>query len=171
MSAVLTLAVTVVFLNSRSASPEPLRFSVAIPGRLTQPLFMAISPDGQHLAFVVTDSAGKSMLWIRDFNQLEPRVVPGTEDAAHPFWSPDSHSIGFFSSGKLKRVEAAGGPVATLAQPAARSGGAWNQDGTILFIPDAQSNLAKVSVSGGAVSPVVVHDSSGKSISVSWPRF
>ena len=35
--------------------------------------------------------------------------LPGTDDATFPFWSPDSHSVGFFAELKLKRVDIYGG--------------------------------------------------------------
>src|SRR5207253_6521102 len=69
-----------------------------------------ISPDGRHLAFVATTADGKQLLWVRSLDALAARVLPGTDGAIYPFWSPDSRSLGFFADGKLKKIEAAGGP-------------------------------------------------------------
>jgi hypothetical protein len=96
----------------------PVRLSVFAPGQITPQLSATLSPDGRELAFVSTDASGKSMLWIRALDALDARVVPGTENAAHPSWSPDGRSLGFLAEGKLKRVDAAGGPVQTLADSA-----------------------------------------------------
>ena len=41
---------------------------------------------------------------------VDARVLPGTEDATFPFWSPDSRSVGFFADTKLKKIRVDGGP-------------------------------------------------------------
>src|SRR5689334_362599 len=51
---------------STNQPPQLARFSVIPPGRWTPPLMIALSPDGRHLAFVATDAAGATMLWVRD---------------------------------------------------------------------------------------------------------
>ena len=68
----------------------------------------AVSPDGQHVAFVATSKAGSS-IWVRSLAAVNPRPLPGTEGARNPFWSPDSQSIGFFAGNQLKEVLASGG--------------------------------------------------------------
>src|SRR5205814_5676563 len=102
-------------------------------------------------------------LWVRSFDALEPRAIPGTDDAAHPFWSPDSRRIGFASFGKVRHVAATGGPVQTVGDQdlLVRSGGTWNQEDKILFIQSPR-RLVLVSASGGAVTAVPVHDASGQ---------
>src|SRR5271170_5940693 len=72
----------------------------------------AVSPDGQRVALVVS-LEGKTSLWVRDLGSLEARALPGTEGASLPFWSPDSHILGFFANGKLRKTDVAGGPVQT----------------------------------------------------------
>jgi serine/threonine protein kinase len=74
----------------------------------------ALSPDGLRLAFVALDVSGKSLLWVRQLDSFSAQPLAGTEEAAFPFWSPDNRFIGFFAGGKLKRIEATGGPVRTL---------------------------------------------------------
>ena len=150
---------------------EPLWFTISVPGHLTVPVFTAIAPDGRQLAFVTTDASGRSLLYVRSLTALEERPIDGTEDAAHPFWSPDSRWIGFFAFGKLKKVASGGGPVETLADRTFRLGGTWSPQDTILFVTDAQGSLAKVSAAGGSVVPVSVRDSSGKPLPAAWPRF
>ena len=59
------------------------------------------------------------------------------------FWSPDSRSIGFFAEGKLKRLDIGGGQPQILADAEGLRGGAWNQDGIILYAVGA-SGLRKV---------------------------
>ena len=59
--------------------------------------------------------------------------MEGTDGASHPFWSPDSRFVGFFSSGKLKKVELGGGLPVTLCRASTGTGGTWNRDGVIFF--------------------------------------
>jgi Tol biopolymer transport system component len=73
-----------------------------------------ISPDGKSIVFVATDSSGATQLWRRDLADPRARPLAGTGQAALPFWSPDSRSIGFFADGKLKKVDAGGRNVETL---------------------------------------------------------
>src|SRR5262249_44800746 len=58
--------------------------------------FPVISPDGQHLAFLAGTAlgVGSRRIWVRSIDSSEARVLPGTEGADLPFWSPDSRKIG-----------------------------------------------------------------------------
>jgi serine/threonine protein kinase len=69
---------------------------------------IALSPDGRTAAFVAW-VGGKNGLWVQPLDSTSARLLVPAEDIMAPFWSPDSKSIGFFSSGKLQRVELAGG--------------------------------------------------------------
>src|SRR5262249_58700699 len=89
------------------------RFQVLPPDRATVTDYPTISPDGRRLAFVATVD-GKTFLWVRAFDSLTAQSLAGTEDAASPFWSPDSRLLAFFSAGKLKKVDLAGGLPQTL---------------------------------------------------------
>jgi dipeptidyl aminopeptidase/acylaminoacyl peptidase len=77
-----------------------------------------------------------------------------TEGAAFAFWSWDSRSIAFFAGGRLKRVEATGGPVTVITDSFSVSRGAWGPDGTIVFVPRANSVLHAVPDRGGTPRPV-----------------
>jgi eukaryotic-like serine/threonine-protein kinase len=113
-----------------------------------------ISPDGRRLAFTAKDATGKVLIWVRPLDALAPQALPGTDDAAFPFWSPDSRSIGFFAQGKLKKIDVAGGPAQTLCDAPNGRGGTWNRDGLILFAPDIRSPVYRVPSAGG--EPVAV---------------
>jgi hypothetical protein len=64
---------------------------------------IALSPDGKTAAFAATVN-GETALWVRPLDGTDARVLPGTDGAYYPFWSPDSKFIGFFAGGKLKKV-------------------------------------------------------------------
>jgi len=118
----------------------------------------AISPDGSRLAFVAVDQTGRTLLYVRPLDSLTAQALAGTDGAAWPFWSPDGRSIGFFAGGKLKRIEAAGGQLATLADAPVGRGGSWNRDGVIIFTPTPPSSLYRVSAAGGEASAMVTVD-------------
>jgi eukaryotic-like serine/threonine-protein kinase len=130
---------------------------------------MALSPDGRRLVFVGRTGA-KTELWIRQLSDVTPQPLADTEGAAYPFWSPDGTSIGFFADGKLKRIEAAGGPSQTVADAPASRGGTWSRRGVIVFAASIWS-LREVSERGGPAEPVTMLDATRGEISHRWPQF
>jgi Tol biopolymer transport system component len=135
--------------------PEGTAFGDSISDRV--PAF-ALSPNGRYLAFVATANDSRPSLWVRSLDSLTAQRLPGTEGALLPFWSPDSTRIAFFGQGKLKRVSLSGGVPVTLADARAGVGGTWNRDGVIIFAPDGQGPLVRLSETGGAVTPVTTLD-------------
>jgi dipeptidyl aminopeptidase/acylaminoacyl peptidase len=98
--------------------------------------------------------------------------LAGTDDAVSPFWSPDSHSLGFFAQGKLKVIDASGGAVQTLADAPQPRGGAWGADGTILYTPDATSALLRIPAAGGSPTRAIGLEKASASVgSPRWPAF
>jgi Tol biopolymer transport system component len=131
---------------------------------------LAISPDGHAIAFVAA-SRGIEKLWVRSLDTAGARELPGTDGADQPFWSPDSRSVGFFSEGRLKRIDVAGGPPVTVADTSVARGASWTSDGTIIFTPTATSGLQRVSAAGGGVPvPLTTLDSSRAEFSHRWPQ-
>ena len=77
------------------------------------------------------------------------RPLAGTEGAYGPFFSPDGQWIGFFASGKLKKVAVNGGaPIAVTDVPQA-CGGSWASDDNIVFTPFQFQGVMEVPASGG----------------------
>jgi len=144
------------WLVSPHATPPasgPVRFSISLPAglRLDDPAFgVAVSPDGRLIAFAAARGNDPPQLWLRPLDTLESRPLAGTEGASMPFWSPDSRFLGFFAAGKLKRVGVEGSSSPQiLCNAALGRGGAWNQNGDILFAPDSDDTLYRVSAAGG----------------------
>jgi len=131
----------------------------------------ALSPDGLRLAFVALDVSGKSLLWVRPLDSFSAQPLAGTEEAAFPFWSPDNRFIGFFAGGKLKRIEATGGPVRTLCTAAVPRGGSWSPEGVIIFEPTPNDPLYRVSAEGGEPTPLTTLATSRQEASHRWPHF
>jgi Tol biopolymer transport system component len=130
-----------------------------------------LSPDGKRLAFAAAAPDGKILLWVRPLDSATAQPLAGTEGTMFPFWSPNSRSLGFFADGKLKKIEATGGTVGVLADAPFTRGGAWNQDGVILFSPGLSSVLMRIPASGGAATPVTHLDEKLQEISHRWPAF
>ena len=145
--------------------PEKTNFVASGGGHL------ALSPDGRSLAFTARDSTGKVILWVRPLSALSGQPLNGTDGAEYPFWSPDSRFIGFFAGGKLKKIEAAGGPPQSLCDLTSGRGGTWSRDGIILFAPFTSSPLYRVSAAGGTPVPVTVFDTARHENSHRWPYF
>jgi eukaryotic-like serine/threonine-protein kinase len=150
-----------------SAKPEHVVRSLIAPEEGTFPILTgdfagpaALSPDGNFLAFVAAREQGVVSLWVRPLNALHARALPGTENATFPFWSADSHSLGFFTGGKLKTVAIEGGTPSDVCDAPSGRGGTWSAEGTIVFAPGFQTALMQVPASGGAPKPVTVIDRS-----------
>jgi eukaryotic-like serine/threonine-protein kinase len=130
-----------------------------------------ISPDGTRLAFTARDDKGNNLLHVRQLNSLVSTPLPGTEDAMYPFWSPDSREIGFFVPGKLKRINAGGGPPQPICDANNGRGGSWSKEGVIVFTPAASQPIWRVSAQGGIPEPASKLDVAQEQNSHRWPWF
>ncbi len=162
-------AIAFVFLRGGGSANLPeMRVEIDTPAT-NDPRSFALSPDGRELAYVATTD-GVSRLWVRQLASTRAQPLAVTEGgAAYPFWSPDSRSIGFFSAGKLKRIEASGGAPQVLADAKSGRGGTWNQDGVILFTPTPQSPVLRVSAAGG--EPIPATRLIGAEVGNRFPQF
>jgi serine/threonine protein kinase/Tol biopolymer transport system component len=147
--------------------PPPEKFSMDTTGDAGG--MPVISPQGDKIAFVAHSGETK-LLWVRALSGDSAQALDGTAGAAHPFWSPDGRHIGFFAGGKLMKIAATGGPVATLADAPNSRGGSWSARDVIVFAPDFIGPLAKVSARGGAAEPATIIDR-GKHTTQRWPWF
>jgi hypothetical protein len=120
------------------------------------------------VAFVATVD-GATRLWVRLLAADSARPLAGTEQAAYPFWSPDSRSIGFFAEGRLKRIDVAGGAAQTLAVASAGLGRTWSRDDLIVFARTSTGGLFRVSASGGAVT-AATHPDTQQQTSYRFPN-
>jgi Tol biopolymer transport system component len=135
---------------------------------LTQPA--AISPDGTFLAIVAMHN-GRTQLWLRRLDASEAQPITGTEDASNPFWSPDGRAVGFFTPGKLKRVDVSGGRVSDICPGGFFGmGGAWSSRGVIVFGSFADT-LKRVSAAGGTPEPISGLSLSSDALGQYWPIF
>jgi Tol biopolymer transport system component len=180
-------------LASRTGTPQPagtgpaVRSSVMLPPDVRLAITedpsgrFAISPDGRRLAIVASGGSGQMQLYVRPLDGLAPQPLAGTDGATHPFWSPDSQSIGFISrpaseglvgaQAKLMRIDVESGHVTTLGTTALTASGTWNAAGVVLFTPRGTSSIHRISASGGDSSPVTTLDETNGDVQHAHPFF
>src|ERR1700722_17676705 len=174
--AIALIAVAGFFLSRPHASAPSIRTVIDPPQNVTLSLTgdfggpPVLSPDGTSLAFAAIAPDGKIALWVRPMNLLEAHKLPGTDGAIFPFWSPDGHSLAFFTDSKLKIIDLNGGAVSVVCDASFGRGGTWGPGGIILFVPDTQTGVYRVSVNGGTPAPVTKLDVS-QHTSHRWPFF
>ena len=175
VASLIALALGLAYFNRPSSDTRAVRLSFTAPPNLafndTQADYVTVSPNGQKIAFTATSEEGKTQLWVRPLDSLDAQLLPGSDEAIEPFWSPDSRSIAFGSKGKLKRVDLAGGAAQTLCDAARMTGGTWNSKGVIVFGPDFGSVLFQVPATGGEPRPVTFKDTDHSSFQHSSPAF
>ena len=142
------------------------RFALSLPST-AKPWFdglggMPISPDGTRLVYV-TMVEGQRVLAAQRLGQRDVQILPGTEGALRPFFSPDSQRVGFFSGPAistpetftaltlyqrwtLKHVPLEGGTPTVLASDVRALGATWGDDESIVF---GGEGLQRVPASGG----------------------
>jgi Tol biopolymer transport system component len=140
------------FPFSATAGPDNTYGTSGIATRTMAGANFALSPDGRSLAFISRTGANEPWsLFVRPIGSVAPQKLAGAEDAAEhtvqPFWSADSRFIAFVTGGKLKKIEASGGPAQEICSIAGFAGGTWNQEGIILF--GSGAGLFRVSAEGG----------------------
>jgi Tol biopolymer transport system component len=164
------------FVAGRLATPRAIPQAPRVHAMILPPAGMyltstlALSPDGQRLAFVAADSTGQRQLWVRALASPELQALNGTADAADPFWSPDGSQVGFFAQGQLKRVPASGGAVSVIADSGGGAGGSWNADGVIIF-GRLDGPLMKVNAAGGRAEPIAAFDDARGETHHLYPNF
>ena len=159
----------------RPIAPERLtRFDVRAPdGGAFQGILgvsSVISLDGSTLAMAVTTKTGPR-LFLRDLGSSVLRLVPGSEGASNPFWSPDSRSLGFFAAGKMKRVGVDGGAPQTICDAPIGTWvmATWGADDTILLTGAEKPGVYRVGADGGTL--VAVLEPEDPTTLYGWPSF
>jgi len=152
--AVIALGVSLVHFREVPPANPGLNLSVPLPANSLAG-FVALSPDGGRMVLEII-SQGITQLWYRSLDSAQLQLLPGTDGARGPFWSPDSKYFGFFADGKLKTMPATGGPPQILCDgTGVVADGTWSRKGVILFSSTgAGAPLRRVNAAGGACTAV-----------------
>jgi serine/threonine-protein kinase len=109
---------------------------------------IALSPDGSTLIYAA-QREGISHLFLRHMSEFGAELIPGTEGATAPFFSPDGKWVGFYSNGYLQRLSLTGGAPQVICEVRDANGGSWAEDNTIIFSDTQKRGLFRVPASGG----------------------
>ena len=146
---------------------------VDLPAGTTHWAGLAVAPDGRHIA-LVTQPARQGprdpRLWVRETGAPgDWRLISGggEEIPRYPFWSPDGRSLAYFVGDKLVRAELSSQAPVPVADAPEPRGGAWLDDGTIVFAPTSTSGLWKVPADGG--TPALLIDRNPGEIGLKFP--
>jgi serine/threonine-protein kinase len=164
----------IAFWNLKPSPPRPVsRVAITLPpGQQLAGLdigpAVALSPDGTHLAYVARQDSTQQ-LYLRAMDSLESKLIPGTEEAVDPFFSPDGQWLGFFAGGKLKKVSVNGGSALTLGDARNPRGASWGAQGIIAYAPTAASALQQMPDAAGTPQPLTRLEKEENSHR--WPEF
>jgi serine/threonine-protein kinase len=139
-------------------------FSGGFPGT-----HLALSPDGTRLAFQVLNADGQVRLATRRLNERSFVPLPGAENPASPFFSPDGQWIAFFSDGKLRKIPVQGGAPVQLSNAEPFASGSWGDDGSIIAALSQRDGLSRIASAGGGV-PVPITELTQGETGHLWPQ-
>jgi eukaryotic-like serine/threonine-protein kinase len=169
------LGALAIWMTRPLSDPVPLaHFVVPLPS--TTPLAgldfpsAVISPDGARIVYVAS-RGGRTELFQRSLNSIDPLPIPGTTNAVGPFFSPDGFWVAFFADGQLKKVNLAGGPAVTLCAAPVGLGGSWGPGDLIAFASATGSGLSRVSAAGGTPERLTMLDVARGEFSHRWPEW
>jgi Tol biopolymer transport system component len=159
------------FVARRPQPATRMQFALAVPDEMSIS-HMALSRDGSMLVFVSPEeSSALPMLYVQRVGSSSVTLLPGTQGASYPFWSPDGVYVAFFANGKLQKIAISGGTPQVLATALAGRGGSWGSKNVIIYSPDAQSPLQRVNVDGTGMEPLTQGIRTAEDNSHRWPLF
>jgi Tol biopolymer transport system component/tRNA A-37 threonylcarbamoyl transferase component Bud32 len=131
-------------------SPPVYRFLVALPlnagwaGDILS--VMALSPDGSRLVYNGRDTSGVRQLYLRRMDRLEAEPVPGSENAAAPFFSEDGRWLGFRVRTAFVRAPADGGSPEPICDRGTLARAVWLGNDAIVL--SDTTGLVRCSITG-----------------------
>jgi serine/threonine-protein kinase len=113
-----------------------------------------------------------SRLYVRAVDRFDSSVIPESEGAQEPFFSPDGSRVGFFARGKLLTASLSGGAPTAIADASSQPfGGTWGDDDTIVFVPTLTSGLLRIPSSGDKPRNLTEPDGAAAGYAHVWPQF
>jgi serine/threonine protein kinase len=143
--ALLAVMATPAFLYLQGpGEAEPVQFRVPVAGLSDSNI--ALSPDGQTIALVAQpNSQEPSSLFVRPVGATTFLKLGGTDEAALPFWSPDSRTIAFAgnrnAAWQIFLIDPDGSNLRLLAATDGRgTSPKWSPDGKTIFYTICRSS-------------------------------
>jgi len=115
----------------------------------------ALSPDGRTLVYTVENAEGRRQLVRRDLQTTAVEIVPGSQGAAFPFFSPDGARLGFFRQGTIQAIDARGKDE-KIADITAGFGATWRSNGDLVFAGNFRSGLSLMPPGSTDAHPLTV---------------
>jgi serine/threonine protein kinase/Tol biopolymer transport system component len=141
-----------------------------MPLRLGGNRAFALSPSGTELIFSAYGNGDHYSLYRRRLDGEESSVIPGSEEADGPFFSPDGQWIGFLQNGRLKKMPTGGGPAVDLGEAAGSQGGAFAPDGSVVFNKQHGEGLLRIPAGGSERTPLTTVDRASGEAGHHWPH-
>jgi serine/threonine-protein kinase len=136
--------------------PDNAPLALTGPGPLgIWQLAIALSPSGDQLAYA-SPQGGTTMLALRPLDRDSAVILPGTEGAYHPVFSPDGQWIAYFAGAELRKVLVSGGSPITITTVERPVGAIWHQPDELILFQQDGFQMRRVSASGGRDSVVVL---------------
>ncbi|HXW08576.1 MAG TPA: protein kinase [Vicinamibacterales bacterium] len=164
--------------------PAPaIRASIALPPGLfldgVGPPELALSPDGRMLAFLAREATGVQRLYVRPLDSESATLVPDSDTAEGPVFSPDSRWVAFavgvsMMAGvppELRRYSIDTGLTQKMATVGDYFGGVWLADGSFVYVDRQPGGLWKVDPAGSRQQVVPKFLLDGKELegNLAWP--
>jgi len=152
-------------------SLETVRLTVPVPEGITvggaESPDLAISPDGRTLAY-----ASEGRIKVRRLDRTESTVLPESDGATGPFFSPDGSKIGYTKASLLRWSPADGGASTTIsgAKVIYMAGASWDAQDRIVYEGGAgAAGLRRIAVGGGEPEQLTTVSIAGEAYH-KWPQ-
>lgn len=139
-----------------TASSAITRLSISMPADQDFEMIRGdfdIAEDGSFFVYRGADpETGEPMLWVRDFDSLNARPLPGTSGfVLRPKISPDGSEVVFMSPAGLKVVSIGRGVTRTLLPESVQVPN-WSPDGKfIYYVSTGSRDISRIPSAGGEV--------------------
>jgi serine/threonine-protein kinase len=169
--AAITVVLALLLWRAPRDQPHRLMRFDASPGQyeLAGQNAIALSPDGNRLAYVVRPQGGAAQLATRTLDEAAPTLLAGTEGADSPFFSPDGQWIGFATGRKMEKISVHGGPAAQLCDVQSPRGTSWGPNSYIVANLMLGGGLFRVP-DGGGVPQQLTDPAKTREATHRWPQ-